>query len=163
MRRHTHFRSVALLGLSLPVIATGCATTHTSTRTVHRETIYKAELDGCRDVMLSHDLVSAWEDRNPKRYSEEIAIRIKPREFPSFSATVKSLGRRSGRQGRSIDLGTIEARCNESQSRIWFIDRDAGCVIATVDRLTEQTTGPDDEHPAWADPNAGTRLKPVNK
>ncbi len=163
MRQRRGYGTVALFSASLLIIATGCTAPYTSTRTVNRQNIYRAELECCRDVYLSHDLTSESENRGLKRHYEEITIRIEPREVPEFEATVKKVDRPMGLRGRSLEIGTIEARCNESQSRIWFVDKDAGRVIATVDRVIGQTTGPDDEHPGWADPNGGTRLKPANE
>jgi hypothetical protein len=58
-------------------------------------------------------------------------------------------------------FGSLEGRADQTRDRIWVVDTEAGTVVASLDWRTGQTTGPDDEPPAWVSPTGGILLERV--
>jgi hypothetical protein len=151
----------SVVGVLTIVIVTsaGCATPETSSTRIRMQTLSSAGLDSCREIQLTRDRVLDRESGQPEREYEVLRIVVKPREHLNFERTVKQVELKYGLPRRPCHYENVEARSDESHQRIWFVQRDTGKIVATVDLATDATTGPDDEPPAWATPDGGRRLE----
>ena len=53
----------------------------------------------------------------------------------------------------------VQARMDDTGTRIWFVEAGTGRILATLDRETGAATGPDDTAPSWATPDGGILLQ----
>ena len=147
------------LVVGLVLASVGCsARTTWSTRT-RMQTLCSAGLDECREIALTHDRLRDRETGEPERTYELLRIVVKPRQRLSFEQTVKSVELKFGVPRGQCRFEHVEARRDQTGQKVWFVQRDTGRIVATLDLLTYATTGPDDEPPAWATPDAGQPLK----
>lgn len=148
-----------LIGMTSTALSVGCAHGVKSESTVVRQATWQADLDDCREVSLSVERVHDRAEGQPDRTYERLALKVRPRRELEFEAVVKSIEMREGVPAKGLAYDEIEVRADELRRRVWFIDRDTGRVIATLDRDTGVTTGPDDEQPSWATPHGGVVLE----
>jgi hypothetical protein len=141
------------------VLNLGCAHSTSSESTRVRQATWHADLDDCREVSLSvyegHDRTEGQPDC---RY-EQLTLEIRPRQHLQFESVLKSVDLDSGVRREQFQYAEIEVRADGARRRVWFVDRKARRVIATLDRDTGVTTGPDDEPPTWATPDGGRLLE----
>ena len=144
------------LGVSLVIAGVGCSTAYTSTRWSH--TIYRGPLDECREIELSYDIVRDRTGLEPEQKFEQLVLEVNPRECLHFERALKTIDLTPGVPRGQLKFQNVDGRIDETRQRVWFVQRDTGRVLATFDRKTGETTGPDDKPPAWATPDAGTPL-----
>jgi hypothetical protein len=159
MKHATVVKMLALFVMISTVCALGCAHTMSSESTRIRQASWGAELDDCREVRLSLNRVFDKEDGEPDRAYEQLILEVRPRPHLEFESLLKSVELNPGGRGGETDFGELEVRADEERRKVWFVDRATGQVVATLDRDTEVTTGPDDETPAWATPDGGILLE----
>jgi hypothetical protein len=151
-------KALILVGYVSSAFFMGCAHGVTSESTKVRLVQWQADLDDSREVSLSvyqsHDKTEGEADRE----YEELILEVKPREHSQSKVVLKSVDSKSGDLVGQFNADEIEVRADETRNKVWFVDKRAGKVIATVDRETGKTTGPDDEPPAWATLEGGTLL-----
>jgi hypothetical protein len=114
-------------------------------------------LDDCREVGLSEVWVRDCENGRLVDEYLQLRIEVRPRADLSFERSLKKAAPRRGALGK-FDLHDLEVRADGSRSKVWFVERDTDRIIATLDRETGRTTGPDDEPPTWATPEGGEQL-----
>ncbi|MGA9117640.1 MAG: hypothetical protein WB626_12785 [Bacteroidota bacterium] len=151
----------AVLGvfvLCAGVWCAGCAHTKSSEATEIRESSWQAELDECREVRLSVIRGVERNDGEPERVYERLALEVRPRARLQFEKTLKSIELKPGVPEGQLRFDEIDVRADESRRRVWFVDRVTRRVVATLERDTGMTTGPDDGPPAWATPDGGVLL-----
>jgi hypothetical protein len=154
MRRLRLASGLALAGVSLIFLNAGCSTTHSSTTRV-KHPLCHGNLDEYRQIELTYDTVEDHQHLQlPRRY-EQLSIRIMPRPTLNFRCTVET----AEPPGGQLRFDDVTARTDASRQKVWFVAGDTGRVIATLDRATGSTTGPNDDPPAWADPNGGLPLE----
>ena len=151
---HVLFLSAACLALA----GAGCATPYTSSRTVYRTSLCGGELDECRAVELCYDLIRDHESRQLPRDYEQITLVVRPHERLSMKRPLKKIELKLGVRRGKLRFKNVEARTDKTRQKVWFFEGDTGRVIATLDRETGETTGPDDEAPTWATPDGGAPL-----
>ena len=156
--RTIHLQLQFIVGTCLILVAAGCAPTRTSTRTRVR-TIGQGNLDEWRKVVLSYDVIREREGTEPERKYEQVTLHIYPREHLYFERALKTVELKFGVPSGELRFEDAEARIDESRRKIWFVERDTGRIIATLDLETARTTGPDDEPPSWATPEGGAPLE----
>ena len=133
--------------------------TPTSSSTqIRMHTLCSAELDECREVELTYDRLWDRDTGEPERAYDLLRVVVKPRRHLRFEQTVKKVELKSGVPREQCRFENVEARRDETGQKVWFVQRDTSRIIATVDLWTRQTTGPDDEPPAWATPDGGKPL-----
>ena len=89
---------------------------------------------------------------------EELTLEIRPQSSLQFESLLKSVELKPGAHARELRYEDIEVRADDSRRKVWFVDVAAQRVIATLDRDTRATTGPDDEPPSWATVDGGVLL-----
>jgi hypothetical protein len=159
MSRRRLLGALAALGIAIVLAAAGCSTTSSSTLTRHA--ICRGNLDDYRQIELTYDVREDREGLMPPRRCEQLTIEVKPRPELHFRQAVKAIDLGSTAPRGQLCFENVVARTDETRQRVWFIQRDTGRVIATLDRQTGQTTGPDDEPPPWATPTGGQLLMPL--
>jgi hypothetical protein len=138
--------------------------------------VYQAVLDDSRTVRLGEYVQYSAALRGPRYNFAELTLAVVPDKATSEAPVCKGgICRRGGsvahvvaRRGaeqrkdlREFKFGQLEARSDVARDKVWFIDTDASRVIATLDRETGATTGPDEQPPPWATLTGGVRLEPV--
>ena len=141
-------------------LAQGCSHSMSSSSTRIRQATWQADLDDCRVVSLSFDRVSDRTEGKPVRKYEQLTLKVRPKHHLRFESRLKSIELKPGVRRGQFKFDDVDVRTDEGRQRVWFVDRGAGRVIATLDRLTGTTTGPDDAHPRWATPDGGILLEP---
>jgi hypothetical protein len=136
----------------------GCAHHRSSETTRIRQASWQANLDDCREVRLSSHKGYDREDGEPARRYEQLTLEIRPRKHLEFESVLKTIELTSGGRSGQLEFGEIEVRADEARRRVWFVDRKTGRIVATLDRDTGATTGPDDAAPVWATPEGGVVL-----
>lgn len=150
--------SVIGLVAGLVVASVGCSSAdHSSTR-MRMKTLCSAELDECREIQLTCDRLRDREAGEPKHTYEQLRVVVRPRKHLSFEQTVKAVELKLGVPHGQFRFENVEARRDATGQKVWFVQRDTSRIIATVDLQSHETTGPDDETPAWATPHGGEPL-----
>ena len=85
---------------------------------------------------------------------------VRPHQRLHFERTLKTIELKFGVPRGQCRFENVEGRIDQTGQKVWFVQRDAGRIIATVDLYTGKTTGPDDDPPAWATLNGGKPLPP---
>lgn len=151
-------RVIILCGIVSSALVLGCAHGVTSESTKVRLVQWQANLDDSREVSLSVYQSTDKTEGQPDSKSEELILEVRPREQLKFKVVLKSVDSKSGDLVGQFNADEIDVRADETRSKVWFVDKRAGKVIATLDRETGKTTGPDDDPPSWATPDGGTLL-----
>lgn len=159
MSRGRFLRASAVLVFVSIACGLGCAHTASSEATVIRQASWQATLDDCQDVRLSYSLAHERTGDEPERTYDRLILEVRPREHLELRSLLKSIELKPGVQRGQFMFDDIEVRADESRQRVWFIDREAGRVVASLNRATGATTGPDDEPPVWATPDGGVVLE----
>jgi len=136
----------------------GCAHGVASESTKVRLLQWQADLDDCREVSLSVYQSTDNIEGQPESKSEELTLEVRPRRHLEFKVVLKSVDAKAGDLAGQFNADEIEVRADESRRKVWFVDKRAKRVIATLDRESGQTTGPDDQPPPWATPDGGTPI-----
>lgn len=148
-----------VFGVVVAFLGQGCAHVPYGTATRWRQETWRADLDDCREVSLSLDRVREGVEGKPNRKYEQLTLQVRPRRHLQFKRAVKTVDLKPGVPRGQLKFEDVEVRADPERRRVWFVDRTAGRVIATLDRLTGATTGPDDESPLWATPDGGVLLE----
>lgn len=159
MRNTATLKLGIIVAVASAVCALGCAHTVSSESTHITQESWKAGLDDCREVRLSLKRVIAKDAGEPERTYDQLVLEVRPRPGLEFESLLKSVELRPGDRRGKIDLEEVEVRADEQRRRVWFVDRTTRRIVATLDRDTGVTTGPDDDPPVWAEPNAGILLE----
>ena len=158
MKRMILYRGLLVfLSTSLVLGGAGCSSSKSTQSTRIIRAKCHETLDDCREVGLAEVWVRDYENGRLVDEYFQLRIEVRPRDDLTFERSLKKAEPRRGALGK-FDLHNLEVRANESRSKVWFVERDTGRIIATLDRETGQTTGPDDEPPTWATPDGGERL-----
>jgi hypothetical protein len=123
-----------------------------------RQASWQADLDEYQDVLLSVSRVHDSENGAVVGRYEELTLEVRPRPSLQFESLLKSVELKPGARARELRYEDIEVRADDSRRKVWFVDVGAQRVIATLDRDTRATTGPDDEPPSWATVDGGVLL-----
>lgn len=142
----------------LVLASAGCSSPGGSATQVRLQTLCGAELDECREIALTCDRLRDHQAGEPEREYELLRVIVRPREQLSFEETVKKVELKLGEPRGQCRFDDVEARCDASGQKVWFVQRGTGRIVATVDLWTQKTTGPDDEPPVWATPDGGKPL-----
>lgn len=143
----------------LVLASVGCSSpAHSSTR-IRMQTLCSAGLDECREIELTYDRLRDREVGEPERAYELLRVVVKPRQQLRFEQTVKTVELKFGVPRGQCRFENVEARRDETGQKVWFVQRDTSRIVATLDLETHETTGPDDEPPAWATPDGGEPLE----
>jgi len=150
-----------LVGLvaGLVLASVGCSSSAGSSTRTRMQMLCSTGLDECRDITLTCDRLRDHEAGKPERTYEQLRVVVRPRQRLSFEQTLKTVELKSGVPHGQCRFENVEARTDETGQKVWFVQRDTSRIVATLDLATHQTTGPDDEPPAWATPNGGRLLK----
>jgi len=116
-------------------------------------------LDEYQEVLLSVSRVHNREDGAAAGTYEELTLEVRPRPDLQFERLLESVELKPGARTVEFQFEDIEVRADESRRRVWFVDVAEQRVIATLDRDTRATTGPDDEPPSWATVDGGVSLR----
>ena len=149
-----------VFGISLAFFSKGCTHHPYGSSTRLRQETWRAQLDDCREVSLSFDRVRDSVEGKPNRKYEQLTLQVRPRKHLQFERVVKTVELEPGVPRGQLKFDDVEVRTDPERRQVWLVDRTAGRVIATLDRDTGATTGPDDEPPLWATPNGGFLLEP---
>jgi len=136
--------------------------TPSSETTQIREASWQVDVDEYQEVMLSVSRILDSENGVRVGSREELALEVRPRPELSYESVLKSVELTPGARGNQFALEDVEVRASESRRRVWFVDGASKRVIATLDRDTRVTTGPDDEPPSWATVDGGVLLRAAN-
>jgi hypothetical protein len=158
MMRQAKWCGVVGLAAGLVLASVGCSPAGSSATQIRMQTLCSAGLDECREIALTYDRAWDREAGKPQRAYELLRVVVKPREPLHFEQTVKTVELKSGVPVGQCQFENVEARRDEANRRVWFVQRDTSRIVATVDLITQATTGPDDEPPAWATPDGGKPL-----
>jgi hypothetical protein len=109
-------------------------------------------------VRLSRDTTREQAPGEPERRYEMIRLEVRPREQLSMERELKRVELKLGMAPGQLELGDVEIRADRSKHKVWFVERETGRIIATLDVVNGATTGPDDTPPAWATPTGGVPL-----
>jgi hypothetical protein len=133
----------------------GCAT---YSKTTGQGNISQADLDQSSEVALVYNLWKESQDSHPVDDRSYYSIVIRPRKPIEEDYRLKEIegARRAGTF--TLNQESLEVRTDDARRRIWFVERSAGCVIATLDRDTGETTWFPIEPPAWATLDGGVLL-----
>jgi hypothetical protein len=131
----------------------------TSESTKIREAIWSAPLNEYQEVRLCSYLVRDEDESGTSPLREELTLELRPLPTLEFDCVIRSAELEPGARHGQAWFGEIEVRCDESRMRVWFVDVEAGRVIASLDRNTGVTTGPDDPAPEWASVDGGILLE----
>jgi len=158
MRRSILLRGLlVLLSVCLTLEDAGCSSSYSTERTAMIRATCHETLDDCREVGLSEVWVRDYENGRLVDEYFQLQIEVCPRDDLRFERSLKKAKPRREALGE-FDLHDLEVRADGSRSKVWFVERDTDRIIATLDRETGRTTGPDDEPPTWATPDGGERL-----
>jgi hypothetical protein len=124
-----------------------------------REESWRANLDDCREVSLSVYRGREDVEGKPDRRYEQLTLAVRPQSHLKFERAVKTVDLEPGVPGGQLKFEEVQVWTDPEGRRVWFVDLAAGRVIATLDRETGATTGPDDESPAWATSDGGVLLE----
>jgi hypothetical protein len=158
MIRQIAFRTLLLSVACLVLASAGCSATHNSSRTRIRNTLCGGDLDECRAIQLSCDKISEREGLQLPRDYEQLTLTVSPRECLRMERPLKIIELKLGLPRGQLCFKGVEARTDRKRQKVWFFERETGRIIATFDRETGETTGPDDEPPTWATPDGGAPL-----
>lgn len=159
MRSRSLLKVCAMCVLVLTVCGPGCAHTMSTESTRIRQASWQADLDEYQEILLSISRVHDREDGTAAGTYDELTLEVRPQPSLQFESLLKSVELSSGARTGISPFGEIEVRTDESGRRVWFVDVAAQRVVATLDRDTRATTGPDDEPPAWAAVDGGVLLE----
>jgi hypothetical protein len=123
------------------------------------QTLCSAGLDECREIELTYDRLRNRETGEPERAYELLRVVVRPRPELGFAQTVKKVELKYGVPRGQCRFENVEARRDETGQKVWFVQGDTSRIVATLDLQTHETTGPDDEPPAWATSDGGVPLK----
>ena len=158
MKRMIPYRGLPiLLSASLVFGGAGCSSSDSTESTQMLRATCRGTLDDCREVRLSEVWVRDCENGRLVDEYLQLRIEVRPRDDLSFERSLKKAEPRREALGK-FDLHNLEVRADGSRSKVWFVERDTDRIIATLDRETGRTTGPDDEPPTWATQDGGERL-----
>jgi hypothetical protein len=157
MKPKTFLHALVLCGIFSCVSVLGCAHGVTSESTKVRLVQWQADLDDCREVSLSVYQSQDKTEGQPEREYEELTLEVRPRKHLQFNRVLKR-EEKSGDLAGQFNVDEIEVRADESRQKVWFVDKRAKRAIATLDRDTGKTTGPDDQPPPWAALDGGILL-----
>jgi len=152
-------RVCTLCALASIICTVGCAHTASSETTRIRQADWQATLDDCQEVCLSIDRVRDDDPGGPTRTYEQLRLELRPKPQLQSESVLKRVELGPGVQGAQFRFEEIEVRADESRRRVWFVDGETGRVVATLDRDTGATTGPDDVPPPWAIVGGGIVLE----
>lgn len=144
-------------GLALSSV--GCSSPAGSSTRIRMQTLCSAGLDECREIELTQDHQRDRETGEPERTYELLRVVVRPRQELRFEQTVKTVELKLGVPRGQCRFQNVEARRDETGQKVWFVQRDTSRIVATLDLLTQETTGPDDVPPAWATPDGGEPLE----
>jgi hypothetical protein len=147
---------LAALSLVLTLVCIGCAPERSSTLTSYP--LCCAALDECREVELSYGVGREREGLEPVRKYEMLTLEVRPRPSLRSKHVLKTIEQKPGSPSGELRFLNVRVRTDETGQRIWFVESSTGRILATLDRQTGRTTGPDDEPPAWAKPDGGHPL-----
>jgi hypothetical protein len=153
MSKRVYFYWPPALSVVLTLVCVGCTPERSSTLT--SQPLCCAGLDEYREIELSHDVLREREGLERERKYERLVLRIRPRPGLRSKRVLKTIERRPGERGAELRFWNVVARTDATRQKVWFVERGTGRILATVDLLTGRTTGPDDEPPAWAEPDGG--------
>lgn len=137
----------------------GCRASSTNFNNVR--TLHVANLDDCDQVRLLHCRTMSRKGLQPWERSEKMMVMVEPRRTAGAEYVLKHVDGDARPSWSRIERGHIEARSDAARQRIWFVDTQTGRIAGSIDRASGQTTGPDDNPPAWATPTAGEPLELV--
>ena len=158
MKRMIPHRGLStFLSASLVFGGAGCSSSYSTECTAMIRATCHETLDDCREVGLSEVWVRDYENGRLVDEYSQLRTEVRPRDDLRFERSLKKAEPRRGALGK-FDLHNLEIRADVSRSKVWFVERDTDRIIATLDRETGRTTGPDDEPPTWATPDSGERL-----
>jgi len=147
---------VPALSLVLTLLGIGCVSGNSSTLT--SEPLCCAALDDCREVELSYGVRSDREGLGPVRTYELLVLEVRPRPCLDFRHVLKKIEQKSGSSKGELNFLNVVGRTDETRQKVWFVERDTGRILATLDRQSGSITGPDDTPPDWAKPDGGLLL-----
>lgn len=150
--------SILLSGIAILVSCSGCA----AFQGHGLNPLYHGQLSDGRKIELSE----YWEmdaiRNNPQfNYVALIVGVTTPEQPPVEYEVARQGGTQKTVQSIHFQFGQLEARTDASGQRLWFVDKSAGGVIASLDLLTVAATGPQDWPPPWADPKGGRLVAPA--
>jgi hypothetical protein len=154
----TTLKTFTMCVLMLTIFGLGCSHTMSTESTRIRQASWQADLDEYQEVILSVSRVIDSEDGAVVRTYQELTLEVRPLPYLQFENVLKSIHVQQGSQSDELRYKDIEVRSDESGRRVWFVDTASRRVIATLDRDTRATTGPDDEPPSWATVDGGVML-----
>ena len=152
------FRTLPLSVACLVLAGAGCSTTHNSSRTTYRTTLCGGDLDECRAIALSYDRIRDRDGLQLPRDYEQLTLVVSPHERLRMKRPLKTIELKLGVPRGQLRFKDVQVRTDQTRQKVWFFERDTGRIIATLDRETGETTGPDDEPPTWATPDSGAPL-----
>ena len=158
MQQVAQYGMVGLVA-GLVLASVGCSSPAGSSTRTRMQTLCSAGLDDCREIELTYDRLRDRDVGEPERAYELLRVVVKPRQQLSFEQTVKTVELKFGVPRGQCRLENVEARRDETGQKVWFVQRDTSRIVATLDLQTHETTGPDDEPPAWATPDGGEPLE----
>jgi len=156
---------VGIPGACLAFVSAGCLSPgyHSeSTSTRLRDAWWRWNLNECQEVRLSCDFVRDRTSGHPERKYEQFVLRVNPRRHLRFERTLKTVELVRGARRGQIRFEEIEARTDDTHQKVWFVESETGRILATLDRATGNTTGPDDPAPAWATQDGGVPLESIS-
>jgi len=137
----------------------GCAhTTVSSESTQIRQVAWQADLDEYQEVVLSVVRVYDSEGGEVLSTHDDLRLQVRPKPSLQYERLLKSVELGSGSLAGELQYRDMEIRADDSRRRIWFVDVATEHVVATLDRDTLVTTGPDEESPSWATVDGGVLL-----
>lgn len=148
-----------ICGVVLVCAIQGCSqgSGRTSTRT-SRET-GRADLDDCREVKLSCDLIRDRVPGKPERKYEQLTLEVLPREHLRLLRALEKIEIKSGVPRGQLKYRDIEVRTDRKRRKAWFVDAETSRIVATLDVETGAIIGSDDAPPRWATPDGGVPLE----
>jgi hypothetical protein len=156
MSSQSSCRACLALSAVLTLFLTGCTPGLSSTLTSYP--LSCARLDEYREVELSYGVRSEREGWEPERKYEQLVLRVRPRRSLHFKQVLKTVERKPGVASGELRFENVRGRTDETRQKVWFVETETGRILATLDRQTGRTTGPDDEPPSWATPEGGLPL-----
>lgn len=155
-------RCLALL-LALPALTilagVGCSSSQSSTRTRWSYALCQGHLNEYLDFELSHDMVSDRIGVSPTHKYEQLMLRVTPRDDLRERRALKTIDLVPGASRKQLRFENVQARTDDTRTRIWFVETETGRILATLDRETGVATGPDDTPPSWAISDGGVLIE----
>lgn len=149
------FRAPLFLSMAACMLA-GCSTGSTSSHI--RRDLHQANVDSDYMVRLVHRSSKSREGWQAEQRSEQLSVEFVPRPLPSAEYNIARQPVSTWPSWSHFQFKDVEIRADEAGRRVWFIDGASGAVFGTVDRDSGATTGPGDDHPAWATRDGGRPL-----